>query len=252
MQNWRNYEDEIRLKHKRNDIHYDNLKRRQSWGLPDHASTSTAKPNIRGKKLMLCIWWDQLGVVYYELLNPSETITGTLYRTQLLRSSRALKKKNALNTTPDPTKLFFYMIMLVHMKRFREIQKNKLKALLVVYRRTLRKTSKRPARADRLSHDDRERAGRPARAVRSVAKSKAAVVGRNDTADWFRYGLFLALSRCLLYCCTECRFKYRCLLFLLAQQTVQILDQRSRRAGAVRVVSGGFDCDYRRGDEFQD
>ena len=28
------------------------------------------------KKLILCIWWDQLGVVYYELLKPNETITG--------------------------------------------------------------------------------------------------------------------------------------------------------------------------------
>ncbi|CAH2108047.1 unnamed protein product [Euphydryas editha] len=74
-------------------IHYDNPKRRKSWGLPGHASTSTAKPNIHGKKVMLCIWWDQLGVVYYELLNPSETITGTLYRTQLMRLSRALKEK---------------------------------------------------------------------------------------------------------------------------------------------------------------
>ncbi|GBP21333.1 Mariner Mos1 transposase [Eumeta japonica] len=45
------------------------------------------------KKLMMCIWWDQLGVVYYELLNPSETITGTLYQTQLMRLSRALKEK---------------------------------------------------------------------------------------------------------------------------------------------------------------
>ncbi|GBP81367.1 Mariner Mos1 transposase [Eumeta japonica] len=34
-----------------------------------------------------------LGVVYYELLNPSETITGTLYRTQLIRLSRGLKEK---------------------------------------------------------------------------------------------------------------------------------------------------------------
>ena len=39
-----------------------------------HASTSTTKPNIHGSKVMLCIWWDQLGVVYYELLKPTETI----------------------------------------------------------------------------------------------------------------------------------------------------------------------------------
>ncbi|GFU80802.1 uncharacterized protein TNCV_515291 [Trichonephila clavipes] len=30
------------------------------------------------------IWWDQLGVVYYGLLKPTETITGDRYRTQLL------------------------------------------------------------------------------------------------------------------------------------------------------------------------
>jgi len=58
-------------------IHYDNPKKRKSWGPLGHASTSTAKPNIHGKKLMLCIWWDQLGVVYYEL-KPNETITGRL------------------------------------------------------------------------------------------------------------------------------------------------------------------------------
>jgi len=56
-------------------IHYDNPKKRKSWGL-SHVSTSTAKPNIHGKKLMLCIWWDQLDVVYYELLKPNETLLG--------------------------------------------------------------------------------------------------------------------------------------------------------------------------------
>lgn len=35
--------------------------------LADHASRSTAKPNIYGLKLIVCIWWDQLGVVHYEL-----------------------------------------------------------------------------------------------------------------------------------------------------------------------------------------
>ena len=44
---------------------------------------------------MLCIWWDQLGVVYYELLKPNETITGALYRTQLMRLSRVHKEKCA-------------------------------------------------------------------------------------------------------------------------------------------------------------
>jgi len=70
-------------------IHYDNPKRRKSWGLPGHAST--AKPNIHSSKLMLGISW--LGVVYYELLKPSETITVDLYRKQLMRLRRALKDK---------------------------------------------------------------------------------------------------------------------------------------------------------------
>ena len=28
---------------------------------------------------MLCIWWDQKGVLYYELLKPGETINGERY-----------------------------------------------------------------------------------------------------------------------------------------------------------------------------
>ena len=51
--------------------------------------------HIHGKKLLLCIWWDQLGVVYYELLKPNEKITGAVYQTQLMRLCRALKEKRA-------------------------------------------------------------------------------------------------------------------------------------------------------------
>ena len=44
-----------------------------------------------GKKLMLCIWWDQLGVVNYELLKPNETITAERYQQQLMQLSGTLK-----------------------------------------------------------------------------------------------------------------------------------------------------------------
>ncbi|KAG6446900.1 hypothetical protein O3G_MSEX004677 [Manduca sexta] len=60
-------------------VHYDNPKRLTSWGLPGHTPTATPRQNIHGSKVMLCIWWDQLGVIYYELLKPSEKINGALY-----------------------------------------------------------------------------------------------------------------------------------------------------------------------------
>jgi len=74
-------------------IYYDNPKRRKSWVKPGQPSSSVPKRNIHGSKLLLCIWWDQRGVVYYELLNPNETITRDRYRLQLMRLSRALKEK---------------------------------------------------------------------------------------------------------------------------------------------------------------
>ncbi|GFU13604.1 mariner Mos1 transposase [Trichonephila clavipes] len=83
-------------------VRYDNPKRRKSWGYPGRAATLTVKPNIRGSKVMLSIGWDQLGVVYYELLKPTETVTGDRYRTQLMRLSRALKdKRPQYNETHD-------------------------------------------------------------------------------------------------------------------------------------------------------
>ena len=73
-------------------------------------STSTLRLNIHGLKIMLCIWWDQKGLVYYELLKPGDSITGDRYRLQLIRLSRALK--NGRNTSKDMIKLFFFMTTL--------------------------------------------------------------------------------------------------------------------------------------------
>ena len=35
-------------------VHYDNPKRKKSWGMPGYASTSTVRLNIHGAKVMLC------------------------------------------------------------------------------------------------------------------------------------------------------------------------------------------------------
>jgi len=78
-------------------IFYDNPKKKKYYAMPGQllpsTSTSTPKPNIHGSKVMLCIWWDQKGVVYYELLQPGDTITGDRYRLQLMRLSRALREE---------------------------------------------------------------------------------------------------------------------------------------------------------------
>lgn len=60
---------------------------------------------------MLCIWWDQFGVVYYELFKPSETIKGNRYKTQLMCLSQHWKT-NSCNTTRGMIKWFCSMTLL--------------------------------------------------------------------------------------------------------------------------------------------
>lgn len=60
-------------------IYFENPKRKRSWITPCEPSTSTARPNRYGRKTMLCVWWDQKGVIYYELLKPGETVNTERY-----------------------------------------------------------------------------------------------------------------------------------------------------------------------------
>lgn len=52
--------------------------------------------NCQAEQLLLFIWWDMLGIVYYELFQPNETITATRYREQLIRLSEALMEKRLI------------------------------------------------------------------------------------------------------------------------------------------------------------
>jgi len=49
-------------------IVYNNIQRKRSWGKKGNPSQTTPKQNIYAKKVMLCIWWDCKGIVYYVLL----------------------------------------------------------------------------------------------------------------------------------------------------------------------------------------
>jgi len=61
-------------------IFYDNPKKKKYYAKPGQSlpstSTLTPRPNIHSS---CSVWWDQKGLVYYELLKPGDSITGIGY-----------------------------------------------------------------------------------------------------------------------------------------------------------------------------
>ncbi|UYV60810.1 SETMAR [Cordylochernes scorpioides] len=66
-------------------IHFSNPMRQKSWSLPGQFPKQMPRPNRFGKKAMLCVWWDQTGVVYFELLKPGQTVNTSRYEQQMHR-----------------------------------------------------------------------------------------------------------------------------------------------------------------------
>lgn len=58
-------------------LHYSNTKRQKARVKPGEPGPFTPQRNIHGSKILLCIWWGQNAVVYYELLNPNQTINAS-------------------------------------------------------------------------------------------------------------------------------------------------------------------------------
>jgi histone-lysine N-methyltransferase SETMAR len=67
------------------------IKRRKSWVKPGRPSTSTPKPNIHAKKVLLCTLCDIKGVVYYELVESGQTVNSERYQQQRIRLSDELE-----------------------------------------------------------------------------------------------------------------------------------------------------------------
>jgi histone-lysine N-methyltransferase SETMAR len=72
---------------------YVNVHRKRQWVGTDEKSEPDDKSDLHPKKVLLCIWWDVHGVVYFEVLNNQEVITAELYSKQLQRLHEALLEK---------------------------------------------------------------------------------------------------------------------------------------------------------------
>ncbi|GFW65912.1 mariner Mos1 transposase [Trichonephila clavipes] len=74
-------------------IYFENPKRNRSYVDPGKPSKSTARPNRFGRKTMLCIFWDQEGPIYYELLKPGETVNTDRYKQELFNLNDVILEK---------------------------------------------------------------------------------------------------------------------------------------------------------------
>ncbi|GFW97093.1 mariner Mos1 transposase [Trichonephila clavipes] len=66
-------------------VTYDNIVRKRSWLKRGAAAQTVAKPGLTSRKVLLCIWWDWKGIIYYELLLHGQTLNSDLYCQQLDR-----------------------------------------------------------------------------------------------------------------------------------------------------------------------
>jgi len=72
---------------------YNNVERKRSWGKRNELPLAIPKADLHPKKVMLCVWWDWKGILYYELLPNNETINSEKYCFQLDELKTAIEQK---------------------------------------------------------------------------------------------------------------------------------------------------------------
>ena len=61
--------------------------------MQDEPVQTTPKAEIHQKKIMLSVWWDYEGILYFELLPRNQTINSNVYVQRLAKLSDAVQEK---------------------------------------------------------------------------------------------------------------------------------------------------------------
>ena len=67
----------------------------RSWDKQNEQPPTTPKAGLHPKKVMLCIWWDWKGVLYYELLPKNQRIHSNKYCSQLDQLKVAVDERHS-------------------------------------------------------------------------------------------------------------------------------------------------------------
>ena len=73
---------------------YNNMNWKRLCGKRNELPPTTPKASLHPKKVMLCLWWDCKGVLYYELLPENQMINSNKYCSQPDQLKAALHGKN--------------------------------------------------------------------------------------------------------------------------------------------------------------
>ena len=67
--------------------------RRKQYLSREEKPLKTARPGLHSKKALLCVWWDQIGIIHFEVFMMGQTVTANIYCQQLERLREALITK---------------------------------------------------------------------------------------------------------------------------------------------------------------
>lgn len=77
----------------KNGCHTTVTKRKRSWSKAGESFQTVAKPALTAKKVLLCVWWDWKGRIYYELIPHDKTLNSTIYTKSDSTFYKALNKE---------------------------------------------------------------------------------------------------------------------------------------------------------------